>query len=101
MGAEIKAELRDEIRRYTQVQGRAPGLVIVRVGGDTASGMDSKTILRIAEEINVAAKLEQLPTLTSADELRSLLLQLNNDRTVQGILVQMPLPAHLSQRMVA
>src|SRR5205823_14142455 len=42
-----------------------------------------------------------LPTLTSPDELRSLLLQLNNDRAVQGILVQMPLPAHLSQRMVA
>ena len=101
MGAEIKAELWSDVKRYIQVQGRAPGLVIVRVGGDAASGMYSKTILRIAAEVGVAAKLEQLPALTSPDELRSLLLQLNNDRTVQGVLVQMPLPTHLSQRMVA
>ena len=90
MGAEIKAELRSEVNRYIQVQGRPPGLVIVRVGGDTASGVYSKAILRIADEVGVNARLEHLPTLTSPDELRSLLLQLNSDRTVQGILVQMP-----------
>src|SRR5437868_11686077 len=101
MGAEIKAELRDDIRRYIEVTGRAPGLVIVRVGGDAASGVYSKVILRVAEEVCIKASLEQLPTLTSADELRSLLVLLNNDESVQGIIVQMPLPAHLSQKMVA
>jgi len=101
MGAKIKAELRDEIRRYTQVKGMAPGLVIVRVGGNAASGVYSKTILRIAEEVGVNAALEQLPANTPADELRSLLLRLNNDETTHGIIVQMPLPAHLSQKMVA
>ena len=101
MGAEIKAELRDDVRRYIEVTGRAPGLVIVRVGGDAASGVYSKVILRVAEEVDIKASLEQLPTLTSADELRSLLVLLNNDESVQGIIVQMPLPAHLSQKMVA
>lgn len=101
MGAEIKAELRDDVRRYIEVTGRAPGLVIVRVGGDAASGVYSKVILRVAEEVGIRASLEQLPTLTSADELRSLLMRLNNDETTQGIIVQMPLPAHLSQKMVA
>lgn len=101
MGAVIKAELQDEIRRYIQVKGRAPGLVIVRVGGDAASGVYSKAILRVAEEVGIKASLEQLPTITPADELRSILLRLNNDETVQGIIVQMPLPAHLSQKMVA
>jgi len=101
MGAEIKAELRDDVRRYIEVTGRAPGLVIVRVGGDAASGVYSKVILRVAEEVGIQASLEQLPTLTSADELRSLLVLLNNDESVQGIIVQMPLPAHLSQKMVA
>src|SRR5437016_1258866 len=101
MGAEIKAEPRDDIRRYIEVTGRAPGLVIVRVGGDAASGVYSKVILRVAEEVGIKASLEQLPTLTSADELRSLLVLLNNDESVQGIIVQMPLPAHLSQKMVA
>ena len=101
MGAEIKAELRNDVNRYIQVRGGPPGLVIVRVGGDAASGVYSKAILRIADEIGVNARLEHLLTRTSPDELRSLLLQLNSDRTVQGILVQMPLPAHLSQKMVA
>ncbi len=101
MGAEIKAELRDDVRRYIEVTGRAPGLVIVRLGGDAASGVYSKVILRVAEEVGIKASLEQLPTLTSADELRSLLVLLNNDESVQGIIVQMPLPAHLSQKMVA
>lgn len=101
MGAEIKAELREDVRRYMEVAGRAPGLVIVRVGGDAASGVYSKVILRVAEEVGIKASLEQLPALTSADELRSLLMRLNNDETTQGIIVQMPLPAHLSQKMVA
>lgn len=101
MGEEIKAELREDVRRYMEVAGRAPGLVIVRVGGDAASGVYSKVILRVAEEVGIKASLEQLPALTSADELRSLLMRLNNDETTQGIIVQMPLPAHLSQKMVA
>ncbi len=101
MGAEIRAELREDVRRYVERRGQAPGLVIVRVGGDTASGVYSKAILRIATDIGVLARLEQLPEITAADELRALLLQLNNDRATQGIIVQMPLPAHLSQNMVA
>jgi methylenetetrahydrofolate dehydrogenase (NADP+)/methenyltetrahydrofolate cyclohydrolase len=101
LGAEIRVELRESVQCYVQEQGKAPGLVIVRVGGDAASGVYSKAILRIADDIGVAARLEQLPALTSSDELRSLLLQLNHDKDVQGIIVQMPLPGHISQKMVA
>src|SRR5260370_1734826 len=101
MGEEIKAELRTDIEKYLQEQGKPPGLSIVRVGGDTASGVYSKAILRIAEEIGVKARLDQFPTRISADELRAIIMQLNYDETVQGIIVQMPLPEHLSQKMVA
>ncbi|HTD18374.1 MAG TPA: bifunctional 5,10-methylenetetrahydrofolate dehydrogenase/5,10-methenyltetrahydrofolate cyclohydrolase [Ktedonobacteraceae bacterium] len=101
MGAEIRAELREEIRRYVQEQGRAPGLIIVLVGSDEASGMYSKAILRVANDIGISARLEQLSAITSSDELRALLLQLNADVNIQGIIVQMPLPRHLSQKMVA
>lgn len=101
MGAEIKAELRADIETYVHEQGVPPGLVIVRVGSDTASGMYSKAILRVAEEIGLQARLDQLPTRISPDELRSILQQLNCDEAVQGIIVQMPLPGHLSQKMVA
>ncbi len=101
MGAEIKAELRADVSRYTKDQGRPPGLVIVRVGGDAASGVYSKAIQRIAQEVGMYARLEQLPMFISSDELRGILLQLNSDEGTQGIIVQMPLPAHLSQQMVA
>ncbi|HLZ55708.1 MAG TPA: bifunctional 5,10-methylenetetrahydrofolate dehydrogenase/5,10-methenyltetrahydrofolate cyclohydrolase [Ktedonosporobacter sp.] len=100
MGMEIRAELREEVSRYTRERGQAPGLVIVRVGGDAASGVYSKAILRIANDVGVLARLEQLPELTSPAELRSILLQLNNDSVTHGIIVQMPLPGHLSQQMI-
>jgi methylenetetrahydrofolate dehydrogenase (NADP+) / methenyltetrahydrofolate cyclohydrolase len=100
MGMELRAELREDVGRYTQEWGRAPGLVIVRVGGDAASGVYSKAILRIANDVGVQARLDQLPDSTSPDELRSTLLQLNNDSATHGIIVQMPLPVHLSQQMV-
>ena len=101
IGAEIKAELRLDIEKYQREQGRPPGLSIVRIGGDTASGVYSKAILRVAEEIGVKARLDQFPTRISPDELRAIILQLNEDETVQGIIVQMPLPGHLPQKLVA
>ena len=102
MGLALRGELREDVRFFVGLHGNAPGLVIVRVGGeDAASGVYSKAILRIADDLGVQARLEQLPANTSADELRSLLLHLNADPTVHGIIVQMPLPAHLSQKMVA
>jgi methylenetetrahydrofolate dehydrogenase (NADP+)/methenyltetrahydrofolate cyclohydrolase len=101
LSAEIRAELHEEVRAFVSQQGYAPGLVIVRVGSDTASGVYSKAILRIAGEVGVQARLEELPARTSAAELRALLLHLNEERQTHGVLVQMPLPAHLSQKMVA
>jgi methylenetetrahydrofolate dehydrogenase (NADP+)/methenyltetrahydrofolate cyclohydrolase len=101
LGVEMRAELRDEVQRYVQRLGQAPGLVIVRVGGDAASGVYSKAILRIANEVGVQARLNQLDEHISPDELRVALQQLNTDPSVHGIIVQMPLPAHLSQQMVA
>lgn len=101
IGAEIKAELRADIEHYRIEQGRPPGLSIVLVGSDSASGVYSKAILRVADEIGVNARLDQFPTRISAHELREILLQLNVDATVHGIIVQMPLPVHLPQKMIA
>jgi putative two-component system protein, hydrogenase maturation factor HypX/HoxX len=101
MSAEIKAQVRGEVRRSVEKLGQAPGLAIVRVEGDTASRVYSKTILYMAEEVGINVRLEQLPLYTSADELRALLVRLNHDQSVHGVLVQMPLPAHLSQKIAA
>ncbi len=100
MSTELRAELRTDVEQYIKARGQAPGLVIVRVEGDAASGVYSKAILRIAKEIGVQARLELLPAETTADELRATLQRLNGDKAVQGIIVQMPLPAHLPQEIV-
>lgn len=101
MAAELRAELRTNVEKYVQQQGQTPEVVVVRVGGDTASGVYSKAILRAAEGVGLAARLEQMPTRASAEELQELLRQLNANPQTRGIIVQMPLPAHLSQQMVA
>ena len=100
LGAQIKQELRDDVARFASLYSTVPALVIVRVGNDSASGVYSKAIMRVAGEVGLRARLEQLASRTTPDELRSALMQLNSDATVQGIIVQMPLPAHLSQKMV-
>jgi len=100
MGAQIKQELRDDVARFARAYSTVPGLVIVRVGNDSASAVYSKAILRVADEVGLRVHMEQLASRTTPDELRSALIQLNSDVTLQGIIVQMPLPAHLSQKMV-
>lgn len=101
MAAQLRAELRADVEQYIQQQDQAPEVVVVRVGGDAASGVYSKAILRAAEGVGLVARLEQMPTRTSAEELQTLLQQLNADGRTRGIIVQMPLPGHLSQQMVA
>ena len=101
MAAQLRAELRADVEKYIQQQGQTPEVVVVRVGGDAASGVYSKAILRAAEGVGLVARLEQMPTRTSAEELQTLLQQLNADGRTRGVIVQMPLPGHLSQQMVA
>ncbi|GAC1373211.1 MAG: tetrahydrofolate dehydrogenase/cyclohydrolase catalytic domain-containing protein [Ktedonobacteraceae bacterium] len=100
MSGELKVELRADVQRYVAQYKHAPGLVVVRVEGDAASGVYSKAILRVASDIGVQARLELLPPTTTPAELRSTLLTLNNDVNVHGVIVQMPLPTHLSQEIV-
>lgn len=101
MAAELRAELRAEVEQYVRRQGQTPEVVVVRVGGDAASGVYSKAILRAAEGVGLTARLEQMSTRTTAEELQELLHQLNASAHTRGIIVQMPLPGHLSQQMVA
>jgi putative two-component system protein, hydrogenase maturation factor HypX/HoxX len=101
MSEEIKERVRADVSSFVEKQGQAPGLAIVRVEGDVGSGVYSKAILRMAEEVGINVRLEHLPIHTSGDEVRALLVQLNHDRALHGMLVQMPLPAHLSHTIVA
>lgn len=101
MAAEVRAELRPLAEVRARELGHAVGLAIVCVGRDPASGVYTRRLVQAAEDVGVAARVVELPESTTDAQLREQLLALNVDETVQGILMQLPLPAHLSQRTVA
>jgi methylenetetrahydrofolate dehydrogenase (NADP+)/methenyltetrahydrofolate cyclohydrolase len=100
LGKEIRAELREQVKAYTTRYSTAPGLAIVRVEGDAASEVYARAIRRISEDVGVHAQVELLPTTVAPEAFQDVLVRLNIDEAVQGILVQMPLPAHLPQKIV-
>lgn len=102
LGAVIKEELREKARKRAAQLGWMPGLAVVRVGEDPASGVYTKQLLRTAGEVGVEAHLISLDSDTTTDlTLQEELTRLNDDDHIQGILIQMPLPAHLSQQAAA
>ncbi|WP_024873390.1 bifunctional methylenetetrahydrofolate dehydrogenase/methenyltetrahydrofolate cyclohydrolase FolD [Tolumonas lignilytica] len=79
---------------------RAPGLAVVLVGEDAASQVYVGSKRRACEEVGFISKSYDLAATTTQDELLSLIDTLNSDPTVDGILVQLPLPAHLDSTQV-
>lgn len=104
-GREMAAAVRSDLVRLAAVRtaqlGHAPGLAIVRVGNDPASVVYTRRLVQQAERIGVAPREVQLPDTSDDEHLRASLRALNDNATVQGILMQLPLPPHLSQRSVA
>lgn len=94
LAAEIKADVKERTALLKQ-RGVVPGLAVVLVGEDPASkvyvGQKEKGCL----EAGFASFLHRLPESTSQGELLALIERLNSDRTVHGILVQLPLPGQI------
>lgn len=98
-GKAIAASLRQQIaKRVTErrEQGlRTPGLAVILVGNDPASQVYVSHKRKDCEEVGFNSQAYDLPTNTSQDELTDLIDRLNDDPDIDGILVQLPLPAHL------
>jgi len=95
---EVEARVREIIARY----GRPPGLEVVLVGEDPASQVYVRNKERASTKIGMRGAVHRLPADTSEAALTELVLRLNADDTVDGILVQMPLPKHIdSDRVIA
>lgn len=94
IAASIRQEVASEVAALT-ARGVVPGLTVVLVGDDPASA----TYVGAKEKASVAAGMQggtiRLPAETSQDDLLALVEKLNDDPTVHGILVQMPLPKHI------
>ena len=80
--------------------GRPPGLATVLVGEDPASAVYVRSKNRATAEAGMASFAHNLPDTTSEDELLQLVLDLNSDERVDGILVQLPLPNQIDAARV-
>ncbi|KAK4313760.1 hypothetical protein Pmani_014916 [Petrolisthes manimaculis] len=100
VAGDIYQELSSEVTGMVSEGRRAPHLVLVRVGADPASGSYVKNKTRAADKIGIQSTIHHLPADTSQSTLLSLVNQLNIDPDVDGILVQLPLPGHMEEKLV-
>jgi len=92
---QIKQEVIKEIDQLWAEHEVKPGLAAVRVGDDPASAVYVRNKMRACEEVGIRSEQHALPATTTAIELADLIESLNTRADVDGILVQLPLPAHI------
>lgn len=96
IAAEIRGDLKKQVAELT-AQGKTPGLEVILVGDDPASTVYVRNKERACKEVGINSTVHRLPAETTREELLGLIEKLNNDSTVHGILVQLPLPSHLDE----
>ena len=103
-GKAAAAALRDriaiEVGRFRQATGRAPGLATVLVGEDPASAVYVRSKGKATIEAGMESFAQNLPLTTTQQDLVALVEQLNDDPAIDGILVQLPLPPHIDERVI-
>ena len=99
VAADIKENLKKEIAELKS-KGIHPGLAVVLVGENPASKKYVASKEKTCEDIGIKSFAYKLPESISQKELIKLIDDLNNDKNVHGILVQLPLPKHLNEKEV-
>jgi len=98
IAAAIRGEIAEAVRELVARGGRQPGLTAILVGENPASQVYVASKTRGCEETGMAGRTLRLPATTSEAELRRTIEELNADPQVDGILLQLPLPAGLPER---
>jgi methylenetetrahydrofolate dehydrogenase (NADP+)/methenyltetrahydrofolate cyclohydrolase len=103
-GAEVAAQIREELKKeIADLKAKhnvVPGLVTVLVGGDPASQVYVGQKEKTSKELGIYSERYDLPEKTTQKELIDLIVKLNKDPKINGILVQLPLPKHLNEEQV-
>lgn len=99
-GKSVANTLRAEIASNVARAGFIPGLAVVLVGDDPASAVYVRTKDKAARAAGIEPRTIRLPGDVDQRQLLTVIEELNGDRTVDGILVQMPLPKHIDSQMV-
>ena len=97
---ELLEGLKGRVEGFRRRNGRPPGLAVVLVGSDAASEIYVGKKREACERVGIRSDPFDLPVSTSQEELLGLVDDLNADPSIDGILVQMPLPAHIDDETV-
>lgn len=100
LSAKLKAEMAEQVKTFPEKYGRVPHLVVILVGEDPASQSYVKGKAKASEVVGIKNTTILKPADISEEELLGIIDQLNADDTVDGILVQLPLPDHISEDKV-
>ena len=98
--AQVRGQVAQHVTRLKDDHGITPGLAVVLVGADPASEVYVKSKGKMTKEVGMKSVEHRLTDTTSEAELLALIDTLNNDDTIHGILVQLPLPDHLNEDLV-
>ena len=98
--AQLRKGLAEQVEILKSERGITPGLTVVLVGDDPASQVYVRNKVKQTREVGMISNEIRLPANTSESELLNHLEQLNNDASVHGILVQLPLPKHINESTV-
>ncbi|WP_046173799.1 bifunctional methylenetetrahydrofolate dehydrogenase/methenyltetrahydrofolate cyclohydrolase FolD [Domibacillus indicus] len=96
---DIRAELKEEIEEL-KAAGTTPGLAVVIVGEDPASHTYVNSKEKSSKEIGIHSEVYRFPADLTEEALLQKVEELNNDKNIHGILVQLPLPKHISEDKV-
>lgn len=97
---QVRLAVRDEITALESVGFRRPGLAVVLVGADAASEIYVRNKVRACDEALIRSHVVHLPESVSEAQLLRQIDDFNRDETVDGILVQLPLPRHIDTESV-
>lgn len=96
---EVKAKVSKKVKEL-QENGITPGLAVIIIGNNQASRIYVNNKKKACAEVSIYSKECALPDTTSQKELIELISKLNNDDSINGILVQLPLPNHINEKAV-
>lgn len=96
---DIKNELKEKVAKYKE-QGIEITFAVVKVGNDPASAVYVRNKEKACEYVGINSKTLALPEETTEEELLNVVKELNEDKNVNGILVQLPLPKHIDESKV-
>ena len=96
----VRSKIAEEILDFKNNTGIAPGLAVVIVGDNPASMVYIRNKKKACEQVGINSYEIALPADISEADLLERVIQLNNDESVHGILVQLPLPAHINEETI-